>query len=200
MCILAIVGPEKEFELGSDEFDAEAAANFSVVIAYDTPQTARRAMRLVDGVVEQFGREWNVHRNLWRFDILGLPVARQSATADAAKANLLVIATGGDADLPAPVKAWLAEWSAKTISGVAALVGLLPSPRIVAEGQSPVHRFLQATAREAGQDFFAQELPVSPITAQTTAGDIRRRADATSSVLLGILEQNRPSSRWGLNE
>jgi hypothetical protein len=192
------MGPEKEF--GSREFDAETAASFSVVIAYDTPQPARRAMRLMDGIVEPFGREWNVQRNLWRFDILGLPVARRSAAADAAKANLLVIATGGDADLPVPVKTWLAEWSAKTISGAAALVALLLSPRTAAEGQSPVHRFLQTTAREAGQDFFAQELPAPPITAPTITEDIRGRAEATSSVLLGILEQNRPSSRWGLNE
>ncbi len=194
------MGPEKEFELGSREFDAESAANFGVVIAYDTPRAARRAMRLVNGIVEPFGREWNVHRNLWRFDILGLPVARRSATADAAKANLLVIATGGDADLSAPVKAWLAEWSAKTNSGASALVALLLLPRTATEGQSSVHRFLQTTARKAGQDFFAHELRASLLSTDTTVEDIRRRAEATSSVLLGILEQNRPSSRWGLNE
>jgi hypothetical protein len=191
---------KKELELAPGEFDLEATPGFSVVIAYDTPQTARRAMRLVDGLAGQLGRELNIHRNQWRFDILGLPVARRSAAEDAAKTSLLVIATGGDADLPVPVKTWLAEWSAKTISGAAALVALLLSPRTAAEGRSPVHRFLQTTAREAGQDFFAQELPAPPITAPTTTEEIRRRAEATSSVLLGILEQNRPSSRWGLNE
>ena len=54
-------------------------------------------MQLVDGLAEQFGHDLNFHRNLWRFDILGLPDASESAAADAANANFIIIATSHEA-------------------------------------------------------------------------------------------------------
>jgi hypothetical protein len=111
----------------------------------------------VDSLSKELGDEFNVRYVLWRFDILGLPGPREAAAAEAARASLVVVAASADTDLPAPAAAWLQDWAERSVPGHAALVGLLRSHRPGAQGQSPVWRFLQATAQNAGQDFFAHE-------------------------------------------
>ena len=97
--------PEAEFEPGDSR--SEAAPTFNVVVAYDGPRTARRAMDLVDGMTRDMGAEVSIHRNLWRFDVLSFPSERQTAVNDAVRADLVVVAANGDEELPAPVKVWL---------------------------------------------------------------------------------------------
>lgn len=164
----------KEFDSLPGEFDPAKTSDFNVLIAYDTPHSARSAMQLVDGLVEQVGGELDTHRNLWRFDILGLADAHAAAMAYAANANLVIVATGSRADLSAPVKTWLKAWSAESVPGTAALVALLFPQRPKAPRQSSARRFLQGIAAKAGQDFFAHEivmsLPATEITVEMSDG------------------------------
>jgi hypothetical protein len=182
---------EADFDVALGEFDPDDKADFNVVIAYDTPKAAQWAMRLVDGLAKHLGHELNVHRNLWRFDVLGVPAAQGAATDDAANGNLIVVATAR-ADLPLSAKSWLEAWRAESVPGTAALVALLLAPPASAEGQLATRGFLQAIANEAGQDFFAHEYERSSPTADMTVEDVTR-AETSSPVLLGILKQQQPA-------
>ena len=175
-------------------------ATLRVVLLYENRAAGQRAMRLLDWLDERIGEQMELQPQLWRFDLLKDPEWRALAQADAANAQLIVVATCSDADLPGAVKSWLTDWAARSIPGEAALVALLSSHRPRAGGESSAYRFLQTTAREAGQAFFAQELRGPSLSTEINLEAIRRRAEATSSVLLGILERDRPLSRWGLNE
>ena len=165
---------------------------FNVVIAYDKAESASRAMRLVDGLVAEFGNDFMVHRDLWRFDILALPGVREETSTSAAQANLVVVAADGDTDLPVPVKTWLERWSAESIPGTAALAAVLRTSPSPAQGQSPAHRFLQATARQAGQEFFAHDFAAPSVAPGLSFEQIQQRANQSSSLLLGIMERSRP--------
>lgn len=156
-------------------------------------------MRLLDRLNEQVGEETVLQPQLWRFDLLEDPEKRALAQADAADADLIVMACS-NGELPAAIKSWLAVWGANSIPGEVALVALLTSDRPHTERESPAYRFLQTTAKNFGQAFFAQESRAPWPGADSNLEGIHRRAETTSSVLLGILERNPPSSRWGLNE
>jgi hypothetical protein len=194
------MGSAMEFGLPVESCDPSAKPDFNVVIAYDTAPAAYQAMHLVDGLAQQLASKLNLRRNLWRLDILDLPATREAARADASNANLIVVAAYSDTDLPAAVKAWLGGWSARCIAGATALVALLLSQNAPTKRHSAPYRFLRATARKARQTFFAQEYRAPFSNPDITAEEVRRHAETTSSLLLGILGQNRPVSRWGLNE
>jgi hypothetical protein len=188
-----------DFTAGAPLVEVEPRPTFNVVIAYDTAESARRALRLVEGIDAEFVETFAVRRNLWRFDIIDLPAARDEVSATSARADLIVVATGMS-DLPAPVKAWLEHWSAEAIPGTTALVALLRTPSRMAPGPSPAHRFLESLARRAGQDFFATESIVAPATVGLDFEGIHQRVNQPTSTLLDILARSEPVPRWGLNE
>lgn len=187
-------GPSLNSTAGTD------GATSTVLLLYEDMAAGQRAMRLFERLNEQVHDEIELQPQLWRFDLLEDTEWRALAQADAANAHLIVVATRSDIDLPAGVKSWLAAWCANSIPGSSALVALLSSQRAAGEGESPVHHILHFAARQAGQDFFAQEVRATSLKSDMSVEAIRRRAETTSSVLLGILEQSRPSTRWGLNE
>ena len=141
---------------------------FNIVIAYDNGQSARHAIRLVNALTGKFGREFEIQRDLWRFDALALPKMGWLASRSAASANILIVAAEGDGDLPAPVRAWLEEWSDNTRPGMAALAALLRE-RSPSEGsESATLRFLRELAERAGLEFFAGEFPATRATSSTS--------------------------------
>lgn len=163
-----------------------------VVIAYDSRANAGRGMRLVDGLARQFPEDLVVHRDLWRFDVLGLPGARETALEESMTADLLIVAAAGGRELPESVSAWLHAWSERHLSDKAALVALLetavPNPTRV----SPVRGLLEALAAHAGIEFFSREfsVPAVPfVPAISGLEDIRHRAGEITPVLQGILNQ-----------
>ena len=94
--------------------------------------------------------------------------------------------------MPVPVKTWLERWSAESIPGTAALAAVLRTPPSPAQGPSPAHRFLQATARQAGQEFFAHDFAAPLVAPGLSFAQIQQRANQSSSLLLGIMERSRP--------
>ena len=160
---------------------------FEVVIAYDAPESAWRAMCLVDGLVAEFGDEFKIHGDLCRFDILALPAVREETFGAAARADLVVVAAEGGAELPAAVKDWLEDWSAARIPGTAALAAVLEKRQPPAHEPSSAHRFLQQIARPAVQEFFAREFAPSRPANGLNHEFIQTRA-------------RHPVARWGLNE
>ena len=174
--------------------------HFNVVIAYDQAESASRAMRLVDGLVAEFGNDFIVHRDLWRFDILALPAVREETSASAAHADLVVIAAAADAELPVPVKNWLERWSAESFPGTTALAAVLQARPSLDPDASSVHCYLQALAREAGHEFFTRRFAAPSAAPGWSFEQIQKHANQPSSVLLGILERSRFLPCRGINE
>jgi hypothetical protein len=198
----ATMSTEMDFTSGSRRVRLHHDPAFHVVVAYDTPESARLAMRLVDGIAVEFAKAFDVQRDVWRFNVLGLPEARDAAADTSARADLLIVSAAA-ADLPAPVKTWLECWSAERVPGTAAVVALLRMPPAINPGPSPAHRFLQSLAQQAGQDFFASELITPDGSAGSQVGHIHPLWDDGDVLVpsFGRPAMQIPQPRhWGIND
>lgn len=166
---------------------------FNVLITYDNPVNARRAMQLVDGLAGQFGKDFEIHRDLWRFDMLERAGEERDDLRDVTSPDLIIVAADGKRDLPSPVRSWLDTWAAKGVPGSAAMVALLGTQ---GSSSSPVRACLQALAAEAGMELFVREFN-EPANEEISAAfaSIHQRATETSSVLRQILDRSQTPYR-----
>jgi hypothetical protein len=124
-------------------------SSIKIVIAYDNAATARRAEAIYERLARRLGDDFDFEQRLWRFDVLEQEAVRAEAAKDAADADIVIVATNADQQLPAGVQSWL-ESSLQQHAGGAALVALLEHP------SPPVQPYLEDVARRGGMDFFAQ--------------------------------------------
>ena len=133
--------------------DARDAA-IRILIAYDTIQTGKRAEMIYERLLERLGNNFEFEQQLWRFDLLEDHILRELAAQDAAQADIVIIATDNDSDLPISVQLWL-ESALEQHVGAAALVAL------TRHHKPPVQPYLEDVARRGGMDFFAQAADVT---------------------------------------
>lgn len=168
---------------------------FNVVVIYDHAESACRAMTLVDGLATEFSGDLEVHREIWRFDILEFPALRDAAFQNAAEADLLIVASDGNFDLPPTLKDFLERWSVTTLPGATALAAVLPQRTV----PSPVHpllcRYLEELATHAGQPFFARSF-----SAPKTATFEPHLLAETVAPLASLEDRAQPVPHWGINE
>src|SRR5258708_4903893 len=103
----------------------DEANEFNIVVAYDDFAGAVRARQLTTRLAIQVTPAMGINSDSWRFDFLGHPRLRERRAAQAAAADIVLIAADGRAELPAHVKAWLECWLRRRKAGDAALVALL---------------------------------------------------------------------------
>jgi len=124
-------------------------SSIKIVIAYENAATARRAEAIYDRLAQRLGDDFDFEQRLWRFDVLEEENLRAEAAKDTADADIVIVATNADNQLPHGVQSWL-ESSLRQHAGGAALVALLEHP------SPPVQPYLEDVARRGGMDFFAQ--------------------------------------------
>ena len=173
----------------------ETKPAFNVAVVYDSRRAATRAMNVIGGLLHQLGDDFEFHCNLWRFDVLELPEAREGAARAGAAADLLIISARCDNGLPLSVKAWLDQCLAGKIPGSAALVGLLESRRQPIDLQCRARQFLQQAADRSLLDFFLHEVDLPNTSLGMTVEDLQTRANSVTSVLDGILHRSASAPR-----
>jgi hypothetical protein len=179
----------------SDRNELESERDFSVVIVYENLAAGHRAMRLFTDLVEEHKGNLRFRPKPWRFDLLADPEWRQFAAADARRADLLIISTGNDSDLPASVQSWLRLCLAQK-SGGGGVVALFGTEGQMDSAESPRLRFLKQAAEEAGLDFFAPPAP-------DNGAECRRTRAAMSGAIQagkGALHPAAANRHWGINE
>ncbi len=132
-----------------------SAARFGVLVAYDNAVNARRAMLLLDELAGRLGSKIEFHRELWRFDIIGLLSSQGGAPQVVTTSNLLLVAANAEPDLPDSVKQWLEAWATKRRPGAAALVSVLAYEDSNLTQHSLVQTFIKTLAERTGVEYFA---------------------------------------------
>ncbi len=170
-------------------------------MAYEDFRTGTLARQAYEFVAQNLSHEWRVNEQMWKFEALGVPELRELAARDAAKADLIIVASDGG-ELPIEAKAWIEEWLARKC-GAVALVALFDCPPERAERAQIAQAYLEGVARRGGMEFFTWP-------AEWPAGErgpeylIRGRHWETSgeTLLPLALAAARPESpsHWGLNE
>jgi hypothetical protein len=137
---------------------ATVKRTLSAVMAYEDASTHERAQEAWDHLVCTLKGHYGPGLRLWKFDVLRTPELRDVATADAARADMILIATRGAGELPEEVKTWIDAWLArkgKVRNGQSALTVLFDAPPDKV-GASALAQFayLQRVARRGNMDFF----------------------------------------------
>jgi hypothetical protein len=180
----------------------EATPTFDVFIAYEDAAAAECAKKTYDVLARNLGNECHFGNQMWKFDVLSDPKSRAAATADAAQADIFVVALGAARVLPPSIKA-LVEQCLRGKTNAIALVALFAVPGAGRETAQATRDYLADAARRGGLEFFAQafEEPISESPAEPAGFRRGSRADQYALTNLAVTgQENLSYPRWGINE
>ena len=133
----------------------QITCNINVVIAFEDAIAGKHAEAFYEHLKERLGTEFDFTRYQWSFNLLEDNQVRDVAAHDAATADIVIVATHGDSDLPEHVDAWFQAWVGRN-AGPMALVALFDQPALCAEGREDLRSSLARIAQTGGMDFFAE--------------------------------------------
>lgn len=151
-------------------------------------------------LVQRLGPAWVLDCSSWRFDSLLQPEVLAAAAPVAADADLIIVASPSEQELPLTVMAWLRAAMTGRKGHDRALITLLGRPMNAREARSPVRDCLEDMARQAGLAFFPHRVVQSAPVPAALVDHLDERARAVTATLRGILSHPMPGPRWGINE
>jgi|GEM_PF-3893769 len=133
----------------------EPTKDLKVFVGCESSASSAQACALLERVAQKTGAEGRLICSWWNFDVLAITAVRKLAAAEAAQADMIIIAAHDRLDLPPEVKAWIHQWLAQGENHSRALVALLPP-----EGKKPrpahgIISRLRKVAELGRMDFFA---------------------------------------------
>jgi hypothetical protein len=172
----------------------------NMFLAYDTAETAQTARALVDHVASRLKTELALNAKLWLFDADSLSSAVGKAEAEAADADVMIVAFGPSKTLPESLLQWLGQWAEHRHNRRAAL-GFLPTGASTRE-PGPAVLELKALARRHGLDFIyhagatgADNMASILLNQPSSQGWTWPPHEADSNA-----NPEMPSSGWGIND
>ena len=134
---------------------SQAKATWSVIAVYEDVVAREIAMSFCDHLVQRFWANFGFEVNWWPFNLLDNPRSATEAGEKALSADLIIIATHRDGELPQTIQDWIEGWVTRRGDREGALVGLLDP---VASFDVPVAKdvYLRHIAHRAGMDYLTQ--------------------------------------------
>jgi hypothetical protein len=127
-----------------------------MLIAYENLADGIRAQQMSKGLAAHLDHHAAVESDFWKFDLLDHPDLREWAVAEAAAADVVILATCGTAELPGYVTAWLESWLGWQTEHTRALVALLDPEPLAPSASRHLCGHLREAAGKAGVAFFCQ--------------------------------------------
>lgn len=130
------------------------------VLAYEDYVTGTRARIALDKVIRGLGDRFAFVRNTWKFTVLDLPYLREIASAEAAEADMVIIAAYEGRDLPPAVHSWLDSWISRRNGEGGCLLALLIDyeDQLQPGAPAPVCNYLRSLAAKAKMDYLTQKI------------------------------------------
>lgn len=141
-------------EHGGEE-SLQINCNINVVIAFEDSTVGDHAEAFYERLAAKLGREFEFTRYQWSFNLLKDTSVREVAAHDAAMADIVILATHGDAELPEHVDDWFQAWVGRN-AGPMALVALFDRPAACTHTRQEIRSTLARIAQNGGMDFFAE--------------------------------------------
>jgi hypothetical protein len=163
-------------------------STWSVVVVFENADARETAVSFCDSLVKRFWTRCGFDVAWWSYDLLNDSAPAESAASKASEADIVIIATSSEEELPLSVKKWGDMWLGRRGEREGSLVGLSQS-----KGSCPLsHSYLRGLAHRAGMDFLT-EVPCSiPDAASESTEFFSQRAHQVTSVLDAILHQPAP--------
>jgi hypothetical protein len=147
---------------------------FNVLILYDTAHSGACAATVYERLLQNLEPDYQFQMQSWRFSMLSLPSVALWAKRDAAAADMVIVAWGGDPAELAGVRSWFEDWPCASPDSRRALVSLCTGPE-PAPGD-PLHievnAMLQSLADRAGMDLISSLSPPSGSLASPTMDEV----------------------------
>jgi len=141
-------------EHGGDE-GLQISCNINVVVAFEDTAAGEHADGFYEHLTRKLGGEFEFTRYQWSFALLQDESVRDVAAHDATMADIVIIATHGETELPEQVDAWFQGWVGRNASPMA-LVALFDRPSPCPETREDIRSALARVAQMGGMDFFAE--------------------------------------------
>lgn len=133
----------------------EITCNINVVVAFEDAAAGKYAEAFYEHLKTRLGCDFEFTRYQWSFALLEDRSVRDVAARDAATADIVIIATHGDRELPDYVDDWFQSWIGRN-AGPMAMVALFDRPTTSMETREEVRSALARIAQTGGMDFFAE--------------------------------------------
>jgi hypothetical protein len=136
--------------------DRRVEPAFQVVIAYEDSYAGLRAMDACKLLLSQLDGEADFRTLMWTFDSLRNVELNQMAADDAVDADVVIIASSRNADLPREMKQWIESWLPLKCGQTAVLVALMVLANNGSNASAAARDYLKRAAAEAEIDFLFQ--------------------------------------------
>jgi len=125
-----------------------------VSAACEDSSTSARVEEFCRGLSSDLGQSCEIIKEIWLFNLLGLPGLRTVAAGEAAVAHLIIISVHHAETLPDGVKSWIDLWLKKRNNRGAVLLALFDP---VYQGvSSSMGNYLKEVAKRGGMEFLAK--------------------------------------------
>jgi hypothetical protein len=98
---------------------------FNLVVAYEDVTTRNRALQFCDRLPKQLLGDFDFNCTWWKFDQLRDATLREQAVDSAAEANMIILSSHANKELPTSVKTWTETWLARKDHGKRTLLTLI---------------------------------------------------------------------------
>ncbi len=167
-----------------------AAPSVRLVLALSGYSAIHPVLDAYEMICRQLQPEFRVEESWWNFHALAHPSLRDVTVADAARADIILIALHNAADPLWMLRAWVDAWSNRRETEEGALVLLLPTSSEEASNSGSIEVYLREAARIAPMDFFVNAPPISLI----------ERSHASRRLAAKQLYSSESTRCWGINE
>jgi hypothetical protein len=165
--------------------------DLDVLVVYDGSRAGKGAKELCDRLRLQLPCECRLNLSLWSLPVLQVPSVARAAGAEAAGADVLVVAVNGDRPLPAPVRSWIAKCALRLPRGVGAVVAQLHGIVKLGQELSPAYGALLQIARDAGVGFFSEVIESADDELASWMERIHERSRMQTSLLEAVFQMQR---------
>ena len=166
----------------------QGKATWSVLAVYEDVLAREMAMSFCDHLVQRFWAKFGFEVNWWPFNLLENPRSATEAGEKALSADLIIIATHREGELPLSIKTWIEGWLTRRGDREGALVGLM-DPAASFDSQTSKDVYLRHIAHRAGMDYLTQLPQQIAHCIPDSLESFAERAQQVTHVLDEILHQ-----------
>lgn len=130
------------------------ANRICAVAAYEDSTTEARINEFCANLARQLGGACELDKQMWLLTELRVPRLRAIAAADAAQADLLIVAIHHCEELPAELENWFEQWLTKKTNRITLLIALLDP--VYSGVSAGLRTYLENIARKAHAEFLVQ--------------------------------------------
>jgi hypothetical protein len=181
--------------ISEDGLRGEARASWSVAVIYEDNPAREWGVGFCDQLVGRFWDRCEFNVGWWSLDMLKDAATAREAAANAAAADIIVVAAAPEGDFPLHAKNWLDLWldqRGQREGMLVSLTGAQESARVL-EGRREA--FLRNVAHRAAMDYLTHVPPDLSRAMPDSLDSFNTRAETVTGLLDDILHRPVPPPR-----